>query len=182
MIGYKEWSLVCEALGAGVQCLLLRKGGIAEGQGGFAFKYPRFYLFPTLFHQQEEQVLWSPLHEEVRSAEGSWLIRYEAELVAATVLTDWGKVQALSPFHIWKESVLKERFEYNGNHQIQAALVRVRKLAGIVHVADSKELRGCRSWVEYPEGSQALSEESVPVLTDSIFNGIRSRVEELWKI
>ena len=32
---FKEWHVVVEALAAGEQILLLRKGGIAEGRGGF---------------------------------------------------------------------------------------------------------------------------------------------------
>src|SRR2546430_16918150 len=31
-IGFKEWTLVCEALGRGVQGIIIRKGGIAEGR------------------------------------------------------------------------------------------------------------------------------------------------------
>jgi hypothetical protein len=34
-VGFKEWALVCEALGRGEQTIILRKGGIAEGRGGF---------------------------------------------------------------------------------------------------------------------------------------------------
>ena len=32
-VGFKDWSLVCAALGSGKQSLILRKGGIAEGRG-----------------------------------------------------------------------------------------------------------------------------------------------------
>lgn len=51
-IGFKEWALVCEALGNGTQSIILRKGGIAEGRDGFRFKHDEFLLFPTLFHEQ----------------------------------------------------------------------------------------------------------------------------------
>jgi len=51
-IGFKEWALVCEALGGGTQSIILRKGGIAEGRDGFRFKHDEFLLFPTLFHEQ----------------------------------------------------------------------------------------------------------------------------------
>ncbi len=180
-VGYKEWSLVCEALGAGVQTVLLRKGGIAEGGDGFAFSHPRFHLFPTLFHQQEEQVRWSPLQEEVRGDDGSWLIRYEAEVVATAVLTDWEKVRALQPFHIWNESVVKERFEYQGRYLIHAALVRIRKREQIMRVAETSGMRGCRSWVDYSLEDDAFTEKSSPVLSDEEFEGRQNRVEGLWK-
>ena len=50
--GFKEWALVCEALGRGEQTILLRKGGIAEGREGFGFRHDEFFLFPTFFHEQ----------------------------------------------------------------------------------------------------------------------------------
>ena len=51
-IGFKEWALVCEALGRGEQTIILRKGGIAEGREGFSFRHREFFLFPTFFHEQ----------------------------------------------------------------------------------------------------------------------------------
>ena len=55
-IAFKEWESVCEALGSGQQAILLRKGGIHEGRAGFSFKHERFFLFPSRFHAQAEQV------------------------------------------------------------------------------------------------------------------------------
>ena len=54
--GFKEWSLVCDALGRGRQSVILRKGGIAEGRGGFSFRHREFFLFPTFFHEQIAKV------------------------------------------------------------------------------------------------------------------------------
>ena len=48
-IAFKEWALVCEALGSGEQSVILRKGGIAEGKSGFGFDYNEFYLFPVSY-------------------------------------------------------------------------------------------------------------------------------------
>ena len=36
----------------GREQIILRKGGIHEGRGGFQVDQPEFWLFPTLFHQQ----------------------------------------------------------------------------------------------------------------------------------
>src|SRR5512138_2779668 len=49
---FKEWAIVVDALGRGEQILILRKGGIAEGRGGFRPEHTRFLLFPTAFHEQ----------------------------------------------------------------------------------------------------------------------------------
>lgn len=51
----KEWAVVVDALGSGQQIILLRKGGLREGPGGFAVAQPEFLLFPTLFHSQLER-------------------------------------------------------------------------------------------------------------------------------
>ncbi len=34
-IAFKEWAVIVDALGRGDQILILRKGGISEGRGGF---------------------------------------------------------------------------------------------------------------------------------------------------
>src|SRR4029077_8093936 len=63
-VGFKEWAVVCEALGRGRQSIILRKGGIAEGRDGFLFKHQEFFLFPTWFHEQPPKVrdeLWHGL-------------------------------------------------------------------------------------------------------------------------
>ena len=53
-VGFKEWAIVCEALGCGRQSMILRKGGIAKADG-FAFRHRRFFFFPTFFHEQLEK-------------------------------------------------------------------------------------------------------------------------------
>ena len=66
-IAFKEWAVVCAALGSGRQAIILRKGGIDEGRDGFRVKHGEFWLLPTRFHQDEKQIVheaW-PLLEEV---------------------------------------------------------------------------------------------------------------------
>ncbi len=43
-VGFKEWAIVCGALGRGDQTVILRKGGIAEGRAGFSFKYRKLFF------------------------------------------------------------------------------------------------------------------------------------------
>src|SRR5213082_2938121 len=66
--GFKEWSLVCDALGRGRQSVILRKGGIAEGRGGFSFRHREFFLFPTFFHEQIAKVGLQRLIFQCRAA------------------------------------------------------------------------------------------------------------------
>ena len=44
----REWAVIVEALGQGEQILILRKGGIAEGRGGFQAEHERFSYFHAI--------------------------------------------------------------------------------------------------------------------------------------
>ena len=59
---FKEWNVVVNALGRGEQVVIMRKGGIDEGENGFEIKHKQFWLFPTQFHQQKDFVISSAAH------------------------------------------------------------------------------------------------------------------------
>ncbi len=65
---FKEWAVICRALGTGRQVLILRKGGIGEQAGTFQPEHREFLFFPTGFHQSTEQVL-PAAHGLLREAE-----------------------------------------------------------------------------------------------------------------
>ena len=54
---FKEWAVICHALGTGRQVLILRKGGIGEDAGMFRPEHREFLFFPTGFHQSPGKVL-----------------------------------------------------------------------------------------------------------------------------
>lgn len=162
-VGFKEWALVCEALGEGRQRVIIRKGGIAEERDGFAFKHREFFLFPTFFHEQLDRVREPNGVENVaqlcklRSEQVENLphtaeieIRYFARVEEARVMTDWEEVRALEPLHILRESVVRERFEYDESPGVHVAFVNVFRLDPIWRFPDSKSYGGCRSWVDLP--------------------------------
>jgi hypothetical protein len=154
-VGFKEWALVCEALGRGEQTILLRKGGIAEGREGFGFRHLEFFLFPTFFHEQLVKVRTAGARIPA-AREGEIEIRYFAKLEARTEITSWPTAATLEPFHILKESVVRERFDYKGAG-LHVALVRVFRLEPVWLLADKPAYGGCRSWVnlpEYPAGTR----------------------------
>lgn len=163
-VGFKEWAIVCAALGRGEQSLILRKGGIAEGQKGFGFEHDQFFLFPTYFHEQLEKT--RPRPEMLPSApDGEIEIKFFAKLEFAAFLTSWERVVALEPFHIWKRDVVRERFEYEEAPGIHAAFLRVFRLQPSWKFPDAPRFGGCRSWLELP----ALPNETklAPVLSDA---------------
>ncbi len=159
-IGFKEWALVCAALGEGRQSVIIRKGGIAEGRDGFAFRHREFFLFPTFFHEQVERVrLSDPKLPEPRAGEVE--IRYFARVEETRLLTCWEDVVALAPLHILTEDVVRERFEYDAAPGVHVAFVEVFRLDPVWRFPDAKVYGGCRSWVELPEPPGEL--ELLPV-------------------
>lgn len=167
--GFKDWSLVCDALGQGRQSLILRKGGIAEGRQGFRFKHEAFFLFPTQYHQQAERVRPEILPTLLPSpcpAEGTVAIRSFFALEWAEWIEDWETLVRLEPFHVWREDVVRERFAYDEQRGIQCAFGRVYRLEPVWEFADRPSFGGCRSWITLPDlPAEIFSAE--PVLDDS---------------
>jgi hypothetical protein len=173
-IGFKEWANICEALGTGVMSLILRKGGIHEGRGGFEFKHQGFFLFPTWFHTQGEKLTWQAPNPErfvfpPEDGRTSVDIDYFCTLERVWRVTEWDKVAALAPHHVWAEDVIKERFVYDEESCLNVALVRAYKLPARWSFPYSKSYGGCRSWVTLPEPTAGWREALVPSVSDDAF-------------
>ena len=161
-IGFKEWALVCAALGEGRQTVIIRKGGIAEGRAGFAFRHREFFLFPTFFHEQLERVRTT---EPVlpKSVPNVIEISCFARVEEAQVMTHWDEVRALEGRHILREEVIRERFDSDETPGVHVAFVKVFRLAPFWRFPDAKAYGGCRSWVQLPEPPAALELHPVNV-------------------
>ena len=167
---FKEWAVIVENLGLGEQIVILRKGGIAEGRGGFRAEHERFWLFPTRFHQQAEGVvpeaaarfglMTFPPEEVLR-------IQYAAEVVEARRLESLAAAERLAGQHIWRADVIAERFDWGRDQGIYAMAVRVRQLAVPMDLPMLDGYGGCKSWIEL-EPSMDISAAN-PVLEDAIF-------------
>jgi hypothetical protein len=150
---FKEWAVVVDALGRGEQIIILRKGGISEGRGGFKMEHERFLLFPTLFHQQRESVIASaqarydviapnfPPRDRLR-------LEYIAEVVQAKKLHSLADANALRGQHIWRDEVIAERFDWGKSKSIYALAVRVYRLPQMVELPMLSAYEGCKSWIE----------------------------------
>jgi hypothetical protein len=174
-VAFKEWALVCEALGRGHQAILLRKGGIAEGREGFGFRHSEFFLFPTFFHEQLGKVR-TPGARIPAAREGEIEIRYFAKLEAQREITSWPIAAALEPFHVLEESVVRQRFEYKGAG-LHVALVCVFRLEPSWILEDKPAYGGCRSWVELPACPAETKFE--PVLSDEDHEKVAERIRAL---
>lgn len=182
--GFKEWQVVCDALASGRQSLILRKGGIHEGRAGFVFAEESFFLFPTRFHNQDQFV-----REGVVAARPEWVpgetvrVTHWCEALWARTLTDWERVAALEPFHIWTEETIRQRFDWEGKGMaagsIHVALVRVLALPRPWEFPYEAKYGGCRSWVALPEPPPGLREEAAPVLGDDGFSTLAAKLAGL---
>ncbi len=184
---FKEWQVVCDALGSGRQSILLRKGGIHEGRAGFSFAHESFYLFPTKFHAQTEHVREGGFRSEPEWQEGDvFSITHHAQALFAVTLTDWTQVEALFPYHVYTEQTLRERFDWEGKGMsagsIHVAFVRVSKLEKQWELVYEKRFGGCRSWVELPDTPEASVENLVPVLGQDTFATLFDKVREIVNI
>jgi hypothetical protein len=165
--GFKEWSSVCQAIADGRQTIIIRKGGIAEGRDGFSFKHREFYLFPTWFHEEAEKIT-EPQFSSPADSSLDVTIRCAVEVEWSGLITDWSIAEALAPFHILREEVVRERFEYKDAPGVHVAFVRAFRLSNPWTFPNEKRFGECRSWVELPERGAEPRLESV--LSDAEFD------------
>ena len=167
---FKEWAIIVDALGRGDQILILRKGGIHEGLGGFQVEVPRFFLFPTRFHQQKDGVIeetaknMDALPKDYFS-ETEVRIEYWAEVVEWRKLESWDEADRLKGQHVWTDEVIRERCDWSAKKGIYCLATRIHRLPEPLLLPILAEYGGCKSWIELApeislEGSQPALNES----------------------
>ena len=169
---FKEWAIVVDALGRGDQILILRKGGLAEGRGGFQVEHPRFLFFPTLYHQQRESVLPAAQtrYDEIAPhfpSPQTLRLEFCAEVIAWRKLDSLAAVERLRGQHIWRDDVLAQRFDWDKEQNLFALAVRVARLPQRIELPMLPSYGGCKSWIELAE--EIPTEGAQPVLTEAAF-------------
>lgn len=169
---FKEWATVVDALGRGEQIVILRKGGIAEGRGGFGIEQPEFLFFPTLYHQQRESVLPAAQrrYDEIAPAfppADVVRVEYFARVVDWRKLDSRAAAERLRGQHIWRDEIIAERFDWGRNQNIFALAVRVFRLPKRIELPMLESYGGCKSWIELERDIEAQG--AVPVLSDDVF-------------
>lgn len=175
----KEWSAVVEALGAGEQMLLLRKGGIRDPGGSFRVEHREFLLFPTWEHQQEglirpefRQRFKAALQPPADSSQVTF--RYYAGVGYETALKSSARLAGLEKYHIWTPEFFEKRFSYRPGEPTLALVLRVYRLPKPVHLPAEPAYAGCRSWV--PLARPVVVEGAEPLLDNRRF---RAALEEI---
>jgi hypothetical protein len=172
-VGFKEWSLACDALGRGEQSVILRKGGIAEGREGFSFRHLEFFLFPTFFHEQVAKVRMASAN--LPGAGDHIAIRWYAKVERALRIGALRIAEELAPLHILMPEVVRERFGYK-NEGLNVAFVRVFEILPAWVLQNEKRFGGCRSWVDLPHPPEMKMR---PVLNDAAHQRARALFDEV---
>lgn len=171
-VAFKEWAVVVDALLRGDQIVIVRKGGLREGRGGFQVEHPEFLLFPTLFHQQRESVLpaaqvrYNEIAPHIPPPE---MLRIEgfARVIEWRRLSSLEDVQQLRGQHIWRDEVIAGRFDWGRDKHIHALAVKVFRLESVLELPMRPAYGGCKSWIELEEEINVKAAR--PVLTESAF-------------
>jgi hypothetical protein len=167
-IAFKEWASVCDALLAGRQTIILRKGGISEGTapGHFVPEHSEFWLYPTWVHQAEQGV-----RERVPGSDATCSVPGDGQLqISALVRVELvGYVRSdqslslLEEHHILTRETVLNRFHYR-QPGLWVLAARVWRKEPCHEIAPTPEHAGCKTWVKLVE---ALSTGGVaPVLDD----------------
>ncbi len=172
-IGFKEWSLVCDALGHGTQSVILRKGGIAEGREGFSFRHREFLLFPTFFHEQLAKV--RIMAGDIPVPGNTIAIRWYAKVERALRINSVAIAEALAPLHILSIEVVRERFGYKGDG-LNVAFLRVFEISPVWVLQKEKRFAGCRSWIDLPPPPEVKMQ---PVVDHAIHEKLRTKFDRI---
>ncbi len=181
MTGFKEWKSVCDVLERGEQTIILRKGGIAEGREGFLWQHREFFLFPTTHHDHREQLKIDAFAGDeafVKRGDGPVEIRLFAQILWSADIDNLEVAHQLEAFHVWKNEVIEQRFDYSESKGIRLALLRVFRLKSPWILENSPAFGGCRSWLDLPDPAAEFQSREA-VIGDADFAAQKTQLEEL---
>lgn len=173
-VALKEWQVVCDALARGEQSILLRKGGIQEGPGGFSIEHRRFALLPTRLHQKAE-MLKPSYRDRVNGGDvepEAFHLTHVGEITEILTVDSREVLDRLDDLHVWDEPYLEMRWNYRPERPLYLLLVRAYALDEPFDLKNTYEVAGCRSWVPL----KGPLEASRPVLSNADHAAVVGRV------
>ncbi|MCA9006482.1 MAG: DUF1802 family protein [Planctomycetaceae bacterium] len=180
-IAFKEWGAVCAALEQGTQSVIVRKGGIHEGEAGFRVEHSEFWMFPTRFHQGADQLqpAKSSLLNQTLSKEpesGKLNLSLYSVVEAVLELKDPALLPRLQSLQVLNAETIQQRFEYK-NPGLFVLLVRVFRREQPVEVEQESRFAGCHSWVELSQ--DYTTADLKPVLNPEQFQEAQQAFQEI---
>ena len=178
---FKEWAVICAALAQGHQAIILRKGGIADEGGLFRPEHPRFWLYPTYVHQQQQGIKpeMQPLFEACQRdapAPGTVRLTHFAEISGVFHVAHLATAFLLDGLHGWSEETVLKKFEYR-TPGLYVLPVRIYQAKEATTLPVLPVYDGCKTWVELDRSLP--TEGATPVLDDAAFAELLDRLEEL---
>lgn len=178
---FKEWAVICAALAAGKQALILRKGGIAEVGNEFQVEHNRFWLYPTYVHQQQQgiqpeaQSLLQQV-EATRPPAGTVRLTHYAEVLGVYHVHNLPAALMLAGMHLWSEETVRARFAYR-RPGLYVLPVRIYQAGPMHEFPETAAYAGCRSWVELEQ--PLPTDPATPVLPEAELQEILRRLDIL---
>jgi hypothetical protein len=181
-IGLQEWAVCVRALREGRSCVIVRKGGIHEPQGGtFKPEHERFALLPSYLHQRADRLL--PAYGgdflgqvAAHPAPGKIPVTAWADIARVWKATDLTRIQALGEELIWSADEIATRFAYRGQPFLYVLALRAQRLPAAIDIPDRPSYGGCRSWIQLDD-SVAL-DGSQPAIADADWARRMAKIEK----
>jgi len=187
LAAFKEWAVSCKALGEGTQVMIFRKGGISERGKVFKMEHPHFFLYPTYEHQSPDSVKaeFQPLLQQSLAEKpelGEVKVSYWAQVDEALPLSDMAPVTAQGANHIYSESSVLSRWQWQSSKPLWLLLLRVYKLKEPVTMEVLEDYTGCKSWIDLTSmpGPAAAGLACEPVLSDEAYKAMADKVRALF--
>ncbi|MEK3724852.1 DUF1802 family protein [Paenibacillus sp. FSL H8-0034] len=185
-VALKEWAIAIEALRAGRQIMIMRKGGIREETRDFHIESESFYLYPTYEHQKKQWIKPDHQYQLDLTLEG-WStgdteveVHCYAELVEDILIEDQDQLNKLSELHLWTDTFAEERLKWKRTKPLHVMLLRVYELDKPIKLPIIPSYIGCKSWIQL-ESSMVHTASRKPVLTDEVFNGAIAQIKNALK-
>jgi hypothetical protein len=88
-------------------------------------------------------------------------------------------LKRLERFHIWNESYVNARMDYNPAKPMSVILMRVFRLQNPIEVQNMPDWAGCKSWVPLDAGDAFKAD---PVLDDREFEKVAREFREVLSV
>ena len=173
-VAFKEWAGVCAALSSGRQAIILRKGGVEEGPGGFSPEHPAFWLYPTFLHEGEQGLKW-PSGRVPPADPGVVPVDTLAVVESVRRVDSAEFLPRLDPLHAWTEETARKRFDYR-SPGLWVLGVRIYRRPEPARLAVTPAYLGCKSWVPLDEPIPVTG--LVPVRTEAEAEADRERLAD----
>jgi hypothetical protein len=175
----KEWGAVERALAEGRTTLLVRKGGIHERRQGFEVEHREFWLFPTLYHQNPDELRpdFRPYLEAAAALPhdvNQVRLEHYAVVEDALRVEDLEALHRLDGLHPLTRETVQSRFAYRNKPYLHVLVLRTYRLPEPRMIPNTLDYEGCVSWVELDDALPTAGAR--PVLSDDDFAARRAEV------